>query len=615
MKYLQGLLPLLILLATGFYLWLKPAAFTNACLSTNAGIVICAASDMARISRYGNIPLEHPDFDLSQGPIRLVAARNETVAFQLILRTLSLPIETRPIVRINPWQSRTANRRSKISTRQFVAHYHWVDKGGYSWGPKTAVLEWPAAYPDALIPQQHQCGSNTRYLFESIEMPEAKHANQAVWIDSFIPANTPTGKYTQTLTVSVGDTAIDIPIELQVNDAILPDKPSLHAIGEVYRTYRLEGAGVDSGTTAWKNMAHCYQQLAHKHRMVFIERTPETPTTELDWQRYDTVYNPLLTGDLFTAERGYTGPGTNQPVGVWRTPWPQKFDVQVSAALKNSEISHLESLAKTWSDLVNQKGWTNTEYFAYIFDEVDGPTKKHDPNRAATIARVHNDMQRVQQALDTGSPTPAIDLLWTSHSNPASWTNDPALDLTGKIRLWSPNASAADTDFLRKRIAAGDKAWFYHSGHPAVGAHSINASGIDMRTWGVIAARYGFQGQFMWAVNLGNDDKPFAEPSYKSADDRFGNGVMVYPGNQLNRIGYSKAPGPVPSMRLKAWRRGLQDAELYYLAMQKNPTAANELITQIVPAALTEAHGKARWAQDAASWIEFHKSLLKIASQ
>jgi len=234
-----------------------------------------------------------------------------------------------------------------------------------------------------------------------------------------------------------------------------------------------------------------------------------------------------------------------------------------------------------------------------VFDEVDGPDKNNTDaaERYDYMVMVHEQMDLLQRALDTGTGDKSLDLLWTSHSNPATWTSDPKLDLSDKVRLWSPNASAADPDFLSKRVAAGDTTWFYHSGHPAVGAHSINAAGIDMRTWGVIGARYGIQGQFMWAVNLGSDERPFAEPSYKPDDDRFGNGVMVYPGNQLDKLGFTKVPGPIPSMRLKTWRRGLQDAELFYLAKEKNADAAQKLIRSIIPDALADASGKASWSQ------------------
>lgn len=123
----------------------------------------------------------------------------------------------------------------------------------------------------------------------------------------------------------------------------------------------------------------------------------------------------------------------------------------------------------------------------------------------------------------------------------------------------------------------------------------------------------------MWAVNLGSDASPFGEPTYKPDDDRVGNGVLVYPGNQLSQIGYDNAAGPLPSMRLKSWRRGLQDAELFKLARKRNPEEANALIKTLVPRALQEAvaYGDETptWPADEASWIQWRDQLLILLAQ
>jgi len=68
-------------------------------------------------------------------------------------------------------------------------------------------------------------------------------------------------------------------------------------------------------------------------------------------------------------------------------------------------------------------------------------------------------------------------------------------------------------------------------------------------------------------------------------------------------------------MRLKAWRRGLQDAELYYLAYERSAAAAKALIEKQIPTALSEGSGRASWSSNSAHWIDFHKTLLKLASQ
>jgi len=616
---LSALLVLSVLI--GFFWWQSTPPYTDACLRSN-NVVVCAASNMARYGRTDPILLEHSDFDLSTGAsnaavgvIKLSAARNESIGFQLILRPQSNSAPDSVHISLGQWQGVDGRDAGNIFSRLFSAHYHLVDKGGYTWGPKSRVRSWPARYPDALVPEHHGCLGRKVPVFGSIALPKEKE-NQAIWIDSFVPVDLATGKYSMPIEVQLANSTLKLLVELTVFDVTLPDENRIDAIGEIYRSYALEGAGTDRSSESWQHMSQCYQQLAHEHRMVFMERTPDLPDNA-GWQDYVKTYQSLFDGSLFTEQYGYHGPGENTPVAIWRVPWPQEFNVTLEAPLLEQDFLRYTRMSREWHELKEEHKWHNTTFFAYVFDEVDGPDKNNTDaaERYDYIVMVHEQMDLLQRALDTGTGDKSLDLLWTSHSNPATWTSDPKLDLSDKVRLWSPNASAADPDFLSKRVAAGDTTWFYHSGHPAVGAHSINAAGIDMRTWGVIGARYGIQGQFMWAVNLGSDERPFAEPSYKPDDDRFGNGVMVYPGNQLDKLGFTKVPGPIPSMRLKTWRRGLQDAELFYLAKEKNADAAQKLIRSIIPDALADASGKASWSQTPAAWIDFKKNLLELAAE
>lgn len=620
-------LPLLALCLWGV-LHVPPPLHDDSCLGAGTGMVVCAASDMARITRNGTSRLEHPRYDLAHsGEQRLhwTVARNETIAFQLILRSEDLSRTSQVVVEADS---------GDIEMSLYQAHYLQISNGGYRWGPATAVLPYPAAYPDALIPQQQQCGEDKTRLFDTVQLPPVGK-NQSVWVEMYIPDDAAVGLHSLqvSLTAMGNEQAPEIPdptpriinlqLTLDVVDVTLPHTTSIDAIGEVYRSYRLEGVGEDRSQKSWQHMAQCYQVLAHQHRMVFIERTPDEPQTPEHWQNYLAAYAPALNGDLFTTANDYVGTGMNTPVSIWRTPWAQQHDVTVEHPVAQDELERYTHRSRIWTNLVNANDWHDTRYFAYVFDEVDGPTKLAEsaPERRQYIARVHGDMLRVQQSIDQGSSDriqgqTRIDLLWTSHSDPVIWLDDPETTLVNRVRLWAPNAHAANPSFLAERTEMGEQAWFYHSGHPAVGGHSINLPGSDMRSWGVIGARYGLRGQLMWSVNLGNDDLPFAQPTYKPDDDRVGNGVMVYPGYQLPRIGFPAAPGPIPSMRLKAWHRGLQDAELFYLARTRFPNEAQALITALIPRALGEAveHGDTAptWPRDAAPWIQWREDLLAL---
>lgn len=590
------------------------------CLRSATHLHVCAASDMARPARGEPFAPDHPRYRLDRGSVALRALRGETVALQLLVERTRLSAPRRLSLGELPRFQAPDGGASRLSPARFTALYHPVERGRYTWGPTTQVLPRRGPRPDALVPERSSC-TPTPSPRNALRLPKRVGDLQAVWIDVHVPSDSAPGLHITELTLQHADDTISIPLSVQVVDAALPERPTIHAVAELYRTYRLEGVGEDPTSPDWQRISNCYRQLAHRHRAIFIERVAAEPTGEAlaAWLAHNAG---TLDGTLFTERNGYHGPGQGVPVAVWRLPWPQTLDVSVSTPLPESVMRDAQARGLRWAQAIAANGWTDTQWFAYEFDEVDGP---HDERpgfeRAEDYVRsVHRDMQRMQAALDRATDAvpgaPPIDLLWTSHSNPATWTGIDGLDLAGIIRLWAPNAHAADPALLRDSVANQETAWFYHSGHPAVGAHTINAPGTDMRSWGVIAARYGLSGTFMWAANLGNDARPFRVPTYRPDDDRIGNGTLVYPGAQLGRVGLEARPGPIPSMRLKSWRRGLQDGELYRLARRVDEQRADALIQALVPVALADAvatgSSEPSWPAEASAWIDFRDALLDL---
>jgi hypothetical protein len=63
----------------------------------------------------------------------------------------------------------------------------------------------------------------------------------------------------------------------------------------------------------------------------------------------------------------------------------------------------------------------------------------------------------------------------------------------------------------------------------------------------------------------------------------------MYPGTDalFSASSYGIA-GPIASLRLKHWRRGLEDVDYLTLAAAKDPSAVSALVDQIVPSVLWE---------------------------
>ncbi len=103
-----------------------------------------------------------------------------------------------------------------------------------------------------------------------------------------------------------------------------------------------------------------------------------------------------------------------------------------------------------------------------------------------------------------------------------------------------------------------------------------------------------------------------------------GDGVMFYPGTDTAYPAESYGvQGPLASLRLKYWRRGIQDVDYLALAQQKDPVKTQQILNQIVPKALWEygvndpsdptwVRTDISWSNDPDVWEAARKQLADI---
>jgi hypothetical protein len=153
------------------------------------------------------------------------------------------------------------------------------------------------------------------------------------------------------------------------------------------------------------------------------------------------------------------------------------------------------------------------------------------------------------------------------------------------------------------RRPQGERYWTYNGKPPQAGSLIIDTEGVALRTWGWIAERYGLELWHAWEgvyfedrynkggpTDVFHDPITFDERSKGGSDFGNGDGVLVY-------------PGPMPSLRLKALRRGLQDRLLLRrLSDCGHPAEARAIVARVVPRALGEAKGEPSWSKDEAVW-------------
>jgi hypothetical protein len=149
----------------------------------------------------------------------------------------------------------------------------------------------------------------------------------------------------------------------------------------------------------------------------------------------------------------------------------------------------------------------------------------------------------------------------------------------------------------------GTHFWTYNGRPPAAGNMTIDKPGSALRTWGWIAERYQIELWFAWeglyytdrynrataATDTMHQPLTYDERT-KGGDERGnGDGLLAY-------------PGPLPSLRLKALRRGLADRLILRRLAVCDAAAAARMVRRQVPRALGEAGDRPSWPDDEASW-------------
>ena len=153
------------------------------------------------------------------------------------------------------------------------------------------------------------------------------------------------------------------------------------------------------------------------------------------------------------------------------------------------------------------------------------------------------------------------------------------------------------------RAVLGERFWTYNGRPPAAGSLTLDTDGVALRTWGWIAERYDVELWHAWEglyfsdryndggrTDVLRDSLTFDERTRGGTDFGNGDGVLAY-------------PGPRPSLRLKALRRGLEDRLLLReLDSCGGAERARRIVRRVVPRALGEARGSVSWSLDENVW-------------
>ena len=437
-----------------------------------------------------------------------------------------------------------------------------------------------AFYPDIAVPLE---------LVPTFDI--AAGQNQSIWVDIYIPQAAPAGLYSGIVTIiASGQTAHQIPVELQVRDFTLPDVPNaqtmlyLEVEGVNMRYFGEEW--MDREGPLWPDVVQVYDRhfmLAHRHRIALIGAEDWAWDEFVDQPRPEWL--PRLDGSLFTAANGYDGPGVGAGNGVYSIGTYGGWEWQESG--QAAMWQHGDAWVQ-WFDT----NAPDTEYFLYLIDESD------DFPQTEQWAQWLNANPGPGSRLMSFATTPA----------PDAAANTPSLDIVaswadyGLASEWEPAVDLYRNDPARR--------WYVYNGwRPASGTFATEDDGVAPRQIAWAQYKMGIDRWFFWSATYynnyqgntgqtnvfqtaqtfgGNDgvDSILGETGWNYSN---GDGLLMYPGTDL--VYPEESYGvmmPFASLRLKFWRRGIQDVDYLVMAAAIDPERTAAIVSELIPAVLWE---------------------------
>jgi hypothetical protein len=416
--------------------------------------------------------------------------------------------------------------------------------------------------------------------------------NQSVWADVYIPLGAKPGTYTGTLTVRSGSTTVkSIPVSLQVRDFALPQQPTAKTmvyshspfVGERYVGARWPDENTDAGR-ALRTVMQRHWQMLRRHKI--------TPLVEegTDAGQPSAASIERLNGSLYTSARGFDGPGRGEGddvygIGVYGH-WDWKTGDQ---ALYNRRTDAWEN----WF----LRNAPNVERFLYLTDE---PDLRNDGTRA----EINGWLDKL--AANPGPGKNLRTLLTVSTKTVATYV--PRVNIAAnwyEVADTNPFQQAVDRHLANPRNAQ----YQYNGKRPASGSFAVEDDGVSPRMLGWTQWKKGIARWFFWESTYyfdfqtkGQQVNVWTNPNTYGSDSSFdpvagrtgfnysnGDGVLFYPGTDKVFPEVSLGVnGPISSLRLKYWRRGIQDADYIALAYAADPARTREIVNRMVPKVLWE---------------------------
>ncbi len=541
-------------------------------------------------------------WDAGRQRVSLHAARNEFVAFQAILQTDG------PVRGISVRLDRLRGPgRASVAGRNIALFKAWhVRVENRSTGYDRLSLG-PGWYPDALIPTD--VGEPVK-----VDLPDEANGigdgqrSQTVWVDIYVPADradAPPGVYRGELTVAWRGGKRKIAVELTVWDFALPDQT--HCRGDIWN---------DSLRDMPPEQELGYYQIAHQHRFhpgVYGYRPKlalRGNKVSIDWRDYDRRLRRYFDGSAFTERAGYWGPGVGVPIDHILLPFncERKEDLSKAWPMGMGPQGPTRRLEAVWMDAARQvrahfeadPAWSPVGKIIFL----NGLDESYYDAAYEKMIYYHD---LIVKGAGAG---------WFQYRVDGGYSHSAMRKLAGRVTLWVCHTVGFDARkmaFFRRR---GVEPWFYgpmvyeRRANDACGSNTfldldlLTCRGVGWSAWKHKSGYCEWEFDAFVHRDSGLRDPElnwFQAMNFRSGRNEFnGSGLLIYRGRTIGRA------DPVPSIRLKAHRRGFQDYEYFWLLSQAGKARqADRLVDAVVrkfPFGRASIGNVEIWRNDPSAW-------------
>ncbi|MGZ3459002.1 MAG: hypothetical protein ACXU86_10925 [Archangium sp.] len=479
--------------------------------------------------------------------VQLVAARNEFVSFQVGLHggdsgwsgvSASLPALEGP---------------TRIEGADIVLYREVLL---YVTKPTTPYSE-VGGWPDGLIPDVDETVGEKRRAFP-LDVPA--NESRALWVDVHVPQDAPPGEYLGTLEVVGGGYRAQVQVSLTVVDWVMPSTASLRTDFLVWTPMVCKAftGQRDCSRQELFPLLSSLQKLGLEHRITFISQFD--PDQVPDWPTFDTWWAPFLSA---------TAP--------LRLPGARMTCVQYAGAYTPAQLADFgaQAGARGWLPLALDMVGDEPPYHV-TYDEVHARAalSRQMTPQVRTMLTVASTQQLEQHGL-----TDLIDIAVVM----VNFLGSP----------WEQRVSgqsASQEAFLR---LPNRELWLYQ-GCMSHGCGGVAPENVPGQGWpSYMVDRPAAKARAMEWLSFQEDAT--GEFYYDTVEmlstawtNQYayggnGDGTILYPGT-VAAIG-GTTPVPLPSMRLKLIRLGMQDFEwLKWVRDAGDPDFARQVAQELIPA-------------------------------